>query len=39
MTRDEQIREFRMNAASWPPVAVIYAILVGALILSGMAIT
>ena len=39
MNRDDQLRELRMNAASWPPLALVYAALVVGLVLSGMAIT
>jgi hypothetical protein len=39
MNRDQLIRERRLNAASWPGLAVMYGLLVGALVASGMAIT
>ncbi len=39
MDRDAWIRAYRNNAASWPALLVVYAILVGAMVLSGMAIT
>ncbi len=39
MNRDDMIREYRMNAASWPALLVVYGILVGGLLLSAMAIT
>ena len=39
MDRDRMIREYRMNAASWPGLAVMYGLVIAALVLSGMAIT
>ncbi|GAB4284822.1 MAG: hypothetical protein Kow0058_04030 [Roseovarius sp.] len=39
MTRDELNRELRMHSASWHAVAVMYALIVGVLVLSAMAIT
>ena len=39
MTRDELIREYRMRSASWPALVGVYAIIVGTMILSAMAIT
>ena len=39
MTRDELNRELRMHSANWQAVAVMYAMLVGTLVLSAMAIT
>lgn len=39
MTRDELNRELRMHSASWQAVALVYASIVGTLILSAMAIT
>ncbi len=39
MTRDELNRELRMHSASWQAVALVYAALLGTLVLSAMAIT
>ncbi|WP_281356454.1 hypothetical protein [Roseovarius faecimaris] len=38
MTRDELNRELRMHSATWQAVALVYAALVGTLVLSAMAI-
>ncbi|EAP76947.1 hypothetical protein ISM_01620 [Roseovarius nubinhibens ISM] len=38
MTRDELNRELRMHSATWQSVLVVYAGMVGALVLSAMAI-
>ncbi len=38
MTRDEMIREMRMHSATWKSVVIFYAILVGILVGSAMAI-
>lgn len=39
MNRDEMIREYRTRGASWPALIGVYAILVGTMVLSAMAIT
>ena len=39
MTRDELIREYHNRRGSWPALLGVYAILLGTLILTGMAIT
>ena len=39
MTRDELNRELRMHSATWPAVVIVYALIVGAMVLSGMALT
>jgi len=39
MTRDELIREYRMRGASWPALVGVYAIILGTMVLSAMAIT
>ncbi len=38
MTRDELTRELRMHSATWQAVALVYATLVGTLVLSAMAV-
>ena len=38
MTRDELNRELRMHSASWQAVVIVYGGMVGALVLSAMAI-
>ena len=38
MNRDDLIREHRMRGASWPALVGVYGVIVGAMILSGMAI-
>lgn len=38
MNRDELIRELRMHSATWQAVVVVYALIVGTMILSAMAI-
>ena len=38
MTRDELNRELRMHSATWQAVLVVYGVIVGALVLSAMAI-
>lgn len=39
MTRDQLIREYRMRGASWPAFAIVYGLIVGTMILTGMAMT
>lgn len=39
MDRDKMIREFRANGASWPALVSVYAIIVGTMVLSAIAIT
>ncbi|MEO1139897.1 MAG: hypothetical protein AAFW87_10615 [Pseudomonadota bacterium] len=39
MNRDEMIRELRAHSASWQAVAIVYALIVAAMVLTGMAIT
>lgn len=39
MTRDELIREMRANRASWPAVLFVYALILGTMIVTGIAIT
>lgn len=39
MTRDELNRELRAHSASWQAVAIMYALIVGTLVMSAMAIT
>ena len=38
MNRDELIRELRMHSATWQAVVVVYALIVGTMVLSAMAI-
>ncbi len=38
MNRDELIRELRMHSASWQAVLIVYAIIVGTMIVSAMTI-
>lgn len=38
MNREQLNRELRMHSASWPAVVIVYAILVGAMVFSAMAI-
>ena len=38
MNRDELNRELRMHSASWPAVLIVYALIVGTMVLSAMAI-
>lgn len=38
MTRDQLIRELRIHSASWQAVAIVYALLVGTMIFSALAI-
>lgn len=38
MNRDDLIRELRMHSATWQAVAIVYALIVGTMILSAMAI-
>ncbi len=38
MTRDELNRELRMHSATWQAVALVYATIVGTLVLSAMAV-
>ena len=38
MNRDELIRELRMHSASWQAVAIVYALIVGGMVFSAMAI-
>jgi len=35
MTRDEWIREYKEYSGSWPALVGVYAVLVGAMLLSG----
>ncbi|EEE45773.1 hypothetical protein [Roseibium alexandrii] len=35
MTRDDLIREYRQHSGSWQAVVGVYALLVGAMVLSG----
>lgn len=35
MTRDEWIREYRTHSGSWPALVGVYAVIVGAMALSG----
>ncbi|SEK41430.1 hypothetical protein SAMN05421666_1512 [Roseovarius nanhaiticus] len=37
MTRDQLNRELRMHSASWPAVLIVYAVILGTMILTGMA--
>lgn len=39
MNRDELNRELRMHSATFPAVLIVYALLVGTLVFSAMAIT
>lgn len=39
MTRDQLIKELRMHSATWQSVVIVYGLIVGTMILSGMAIT
>jgi len=38
MNRDDLIREYRMRGASWPALVGVYAIIVGTMVFSAMAI-
>ncbi len=38
MNRDELIRELRMHSATWQAVVFVYALIVGTMVLAGMAI-
>jgi len=38
MNRDELLRELRAHSASWQAVAIVYALIIGAMVFSGMAI-
>ena len=38
MTRDELNRELRMHSATWHTVVLVYAVLVGTLVFSAMAV-
>ena len=38
MTRDELNKELRMHSATWQAVALVYGMIVGALVFSAMAI-
>jgi len=38
MTKDEMIRAYHRNAASWPALLLVYGILVGSMLLSASAI-
>ncbi|WP_338549045.1 hypothetical protein [Roseovarius phycicola] len=39
MTRDELIREVQAKRGSWPAVVFVYALILGTMVLTGMAIT
>ncbi len=39
MNRDQLIRELQAHSATWQAVVIVYALIVAAMILSGMAIT
>ncbi|SMC10512.1 hypothetical protein ROA7745_00319 [Roseovarius aestuarii] len=38
MNRDELLQELRMHSASWQAVVIVYALIVGTMIFSAMAI-
>ena len=38
MTREQFIREAKANRGSWPAIVIVYSLIVGAMVLSGMAI-
>ena len=38
MNKDELIRELRMHSATWQAALIVYAIIVGAMVFSAMAI-
>jgi hypothetical protein len=38
MTRDELIRELRAHSATWQSVVIMYALIVGTMVVSAMAI-
>lgn len=38
MNRDDMIKAYRNNAASWPALLVVYAIVIGGMLLSAHAI-
>ncbi len=38
MTREELNRELRMHSASWQAVVIVYALIIGTMVLSAMAI-
>ena len=35
MTRDDLIREYRTHSGTWPALVMVYAIIVGTMLLSG----
>lgn len=39
ITRDTLIREHRARGASWPAVVIVYALIIAAMVFSGLAIT
>ena len=39
MTKDEMIRAYNRNAASWPALVFVYGIIVGTMVLSASAIS
>ena len=39
MTRDQLTRELRAHSANFPTVLIVYAIILGTMILTGMAMT
>ncbi len=39
MTKDDMIRAYNRNAASWPALAFVYSILLGTMVLSASAIS
>ncbi|SDF86553.1 hypothetical protein SAMN05660686_02608 [Thalassobaculum litoreum DSM 18839] len=39
MTKDEMIRTYNRNAASWPALVFVYGILLGTMVLSASAIS
>ena len=38
MTREDWIREYRARGASWPALLLVYGIIVGTLVATGLAI-
>jgi len=38
MDRDQLLRELRMHSATWQSVVILYAVIVGTMVLSAMAI-
>jgi hypothetical protein len=39
MDREDLIREYRLSGASWPALLVVYGLIIGTLVLTGMSMT